>query len=257
MKTKTKKLFKDRIDNRDTDFTIDQYSIFNLDREYEYEIDYLTSVDSDDLRESYGLPEFDDVKYLIDDYLDFSFDPEGGYHRALAETSLDLIKEVDGDELGLIVSAEVDRVDSPRFYNYTTDSYVFDIEVDLDVLSRWISDNTARLDQYLKNNPNLNFLNPWNYDGSHTMYASKSWVDDLYGIWILVYLEHLYESLDNDNWGYISEMFERTSEAAFNAVQWEIREDKKAECEQRIEQRIKETANKKEFLRTQLTIEGV
>jgi hypothetical protein len=86
-------IFTDTIDNRDTLFTIDQYQTFNLDFEYESQIDYLQSDDSKELRESEGLPDFDDETYLVDDYLDFSFDPDNSYHEALASAALILSKK--------------------------------------------------------------------------------------------------------------------------------------------------------------------
>ena len=63
----------DIIDSRDTQFTVDTYQVFTLEHEHESEIAYIYESNSK-LTKEQGLPEFDDVKYFIDDYIDFEFD---------------------------------------------------------------------------------------------------------------------------------------------------------------------------------------
>lgn len=136
-------IFNDTIDNRDTEFTIDTYSCFTLESELDQEIDYLASNDSDELRASYGLPEFDSDRYIIDDYLDFSYDM-ASYTKALAEASIDIIKELDskfGNSLEIFSSIELIGNDAPTYYNYTTNSYTMSIDYDRDKLSAWIVDD--------------------------------------------------------------------------------------------------------------------
>ena len=248
-------IFTDTIDNRDTLFTIDQYQTFNLDFEYESQIDYLQSDDSKELRESYGLPDFDDETYLVDDYLDFSFDPDNSYHEALASAAIDIIEETDGkygNSLEIFKSIRLEGIKSPQFYNYTTDSFVMTIEYDRDKLAAWISSNPERLETYISENPNLKFNDVWRYWGGRTpdsVSGNENWIEALYSVWLLTYIDFLYETIDNDSWSYYCEICERTSEAAYEAVQWEVRADKLQECEARKIQTID--------FKDQLKIEGV
>ncbi len=249
-------IFTDIIDNRDTEFTIDQYSIFTLDNAYEMEIDYLHSDESAELRADYGLPEFDDVEFIIDDYLDFQYDKDGEYHEALAQTAIDIIEECDVDEgpnleRYIIQSIELVGIDSPQFYNYTTDSFTMSISYDREKLAAWIGENGDKLATYLDEHSNLVIHDDWRYDPTDRW--GNTWIDALYSVWLLTYLEFLYEQCDNGTgWDYISEMFDRTSECSYQAIDWTVRADKLEECEQRK----KDTASHAEFLRTQLVLPG-
>lgn len=98
------------INNKDLAFTIDTYGMFTGDGVYEQEIDY-----------------YQDEYNLTDDELDnfgFNFD-HPAIVRDLAEASVSILEQniVRESEEKIVYDIKLGDTRSPKFYNYTTDSY--------------------------------------------------------------------------------------------------------------------------------------
>lgn len=120
-----------KIDSRDLPYTIDMYTTFTMDTAEEYEREYISE------RDGVALEDIDD-KYHIE------YDADG-WRDALAEKSVELIeRELMGD---IVKSIALESSQSPRFYNYTTDSYIATWAYNADKLREWIE---ARRDAFNK-----------------------------------------------------------------------------------------------------------
>lgn len=94
------------INSQDTMFTVDQYQTFNLDAETEYLIqDY-----NDNNNTNYSYDDFN-IEYDMD-----------GYLKELSDCSIDFINELFKDD-SIVKSVRLLEYSSPKFYNYSTDSY--------------------------------------------------------------------------------------------------------------------------------------
>jgi hypothetical protein len=215
----------DTIDSRDTEFTIDTYNTFTLDNEYEMEIDYLHE-ENERFTAEYGLPEFDDKEFFVDDYVDFEYDMNG-YREALAIASIDYIKELDQDNEKIFNSIGFNNTQSPREYNFTTDSYTMEIDYDNSKMQEWIQDNSAYFENYLNENSNLDF----HLIKKGFLERKENYIDSLYSVQLLAYLDFLYNSENEFDSPYLYEMFDRVHGQEF--ISWKIQDDKIEECEKR------------------------
>lgn len=127
-----------RINNRDTMFTIDTYNMFTLDYEEE-------SIVHDIIREEESQNkaiEADDVYELYE----FDYDMQG-YIKELASSSVHILKqELVGlpkhfDAHGIVQDIKLEETASPKFYNYTTDSYTATWLIDEKKLKEYIDKN--------------------------------------------------------------------------------------------------------------------
>lgn len=108
-----------RINNRDLPYTIDTYGVFTGDSTDEGEREYY--------QEEYGLTDTETQD------LEFGYN-HAGVVEALANQSVNLLDQnlVQHNETGGIVRSisQPFETKSPQFYNYTTDSYTADWDVD-------------------------------------------------------------------------------------------------------------------------------
>lgn len=119
------------IDNRDLSYTIDTYGMFTGESASENEYEYYA--------EEYNLK--DDEREKID----FDYDTDGVV-ETLAEASVralekNLINSTYANTLKIVKSIKLIKTKSPQFYNYTTDSYTAEWEVDEDLLNQFIKNN--------------------------------------------------------------------------------------------------------------------
>lgn len=101
------------IDNRDLHFTIDTYAMFTGESVEESEVEY-----------------YSDEYQIQPQDVSFEYD-HAGIVESLAHSSINILHNelvVHGD--GTILSIELKKTRSPQFYNYTTDSYIAEWEVD-------------------------------------------------------------------------------------------------------------------------------
>jgi len=226
---------RESLDNRDTQYTIDTYSIFNLDSEYEYELQNIV-----ELADEYGLP--DNIGYNspgnsycadIDDYIEFDYDMDG-YRESLANASIEIMREWVNDHApGVVNSIELESNSSPQFYNFTTDSYTFEIDYDKSKLQEWVSDNLDYVNRYFKDRPNLCINESWRYiDTPYKPNESAKYIDDLISCQLLALLDYCYDQECKDNSNYLMDMFDRAP--GYEFISWQIKDDKKAECDHRL-----------------------
>lgn len=122
------------INNKDLDvITIDMYQTFDMDREAEIEIEAFN--------DNHG------TDYEYDD-LDINYDFEA-YRDALAKASIECMEDqLENDPI--IKKIELISSQSPRFYNYTTDSYTASFKYDPKKLIQWIRDHADDWLVYMK-----------------------------------------------------------------------------------------------------------
>ena len=116
------------IDNRDLPYTIDTYGMFTGDSQYEQEISFLD--------EEY--PE------LREDYPDLEVHFNWDHPRIvsdLAGWSIAFIEQAAHDEKWLLSVPIIKKTGSPQFYNYTTDYYVADWNIDAKELDKVVPAN--------------------------------------------------------------------------------------------------------------------
>lgn len=220
----------DTIDSRDTQFTVDTYQIFTLEHEHEHEINCIHESNSK-LTKEQGLPEFDDVKYFIDDYIDFEFDMVE-YQRDLSFASIEYIKELDSDNSKIINSIEFNNSQSPKFYNYTTDSYTMTIDYDNSKMQAWIIDNYDYFVKYLDDNSNLDFhlIKRGFLDDEY----NDDYINSLYSVQLLAYLDYLYYVSNVENSQFENYYYSMTdSVPGYEYISWSINTDKIDECKHR------------------------
>lgn len=125
------------INNLDLAFTIDTYGMFNGDSVDESEVDYYT--------EEYQLTPEEAQQ------IDFDYD-HAGIVEALATASVSILEnELAGDAVVKSISLPV-KTRSPQFYNYTTDSYDAEYEIDLDALLVYANQNQAEFGKHIEDN---------------------------------------------------------------------------------------------------------
>ncbi len=113
-----------KINNLDTKYSIDTYQLFDFNDEMEYF----------------------NLDWCYDDY-DWTYDNKW-YTEALAKQSIKYIKELVSSDV--IQNITLVSVYSPKFYNYTTDNYVMDIEYDQSELNKFIKKNRDKYIEYSK-----------------------------------------------------------------------------------------------------------
>jgi hypothetical protein len=115
------------INNINTFFTVDSYQTFTSDSTDEGMIEYFNDENNTD----YGYDDFDwiyDMKKI---------------HKGMAVASIDWIKDSFLDKI--ILDVTLDTVQSPKYYNYTTDSYNMNVSVNINELREFIFSN---IDKY-------------------------------------------------------------------------------------------------------------
>ena len=141
------------IDNRDLAFTIDTYGMFTGGIDIE-------NLEIDDLKTIYNLTD-DEAEALEFDY------DHAGVVKALAEQSVQLLHQhfvQHGD--GTILDIDLGDTQSPKFYNYTTDSYTADWTVDMDKLRDYIESNWEAFRTFANDWGDLSVYVNWN-DRTH------------------------------------------------------------------------------------------
>lgn len=141
-----------KIDNRDLDFTIDTYATFTTDSDYEYMAEYLTGEDQPEEYKAAGV-----TPDNFDERVEWEFN-HAGYVQALAAASVEVLEDEFVDRYqyepqpdgsnervydGIVTAIKLDTTDSPAFYNYTTDSYVAEYDINETELDRYINKNSA------------------------------------------------------------------------------------------------------------------
>jgi len=127
---------KIEINNLDTPYTIDMYQTFNGDSTDESMLEYYN-----DDNEQKKDPE---KNYDYDDF-DWTYNTKA-IHQGLAQASIDYIKEnIDQD---IIQDIELMKLFSPKYYNYTTDSYTMAITFDTEKLQKYIQENNTEYTEY-------------------------------------------------------------------------------------------------------------
>lgn len=115
------------IDNRDLAYTIDTYGMFTGDHVYESE--------GDGYREEYNLTD--------DEWRELGFDLDHtAVVKGLADASIDILENA---LIGNVVkSITIWKTGSPQFYNYTTDYYVAEWDIDTVQLTKYIANRQSR-----------------------------------------------------------------------------------------------------------------
>lgn len=130
------------IDNRDLPYSIDSYGMFTGDGVEDMEFEYLREEAYPELKESYP-------------HLQIGFDYD---HPAIVKEltgwSIALIEQAAHNEKWLLGLPMVKEIRSPQFYNYTTDWYVAEWNIDVDELNKVIPENWKEL-AYQQNWTNL------------------------------------------------------------------------------------------------------
>lgn len=143
---------KIRIDNRDLAYTIDTYGMFDGSHATESELEYI--------QEEHALTD-DETRELEFDY------DHAGVVRDLAGHSVNLIWNNVRNDDGIVKDVTLDKTTSPRFYNYTTDSYVAIWDINVLKLKKWIRDNYDKFELYRDEHWNDDYkLNKREHDGT-------------------------------------------------------------------------------------------
>ena len=213
------------IDNRDLSYTVDTYQQFTLDNAYEYELDYYTSDEAPDEFKAAGvtLDNFDDL-------VDVNY-RNGEYLTAIAGASVDVLsdefvdrweyvpRESGGNDRkydGIVKAIKLLKVQSPQFYNYTTDSYTAEWIIDAARLKSWIDARRDEYDDFLKDNYDQ-------YDRDYKLTKGGESYDAEY---VLISMIDYYTSECYDRDQYIDEMYERVNEPAYNAIEFKLKNSK-------------------------------
>lgn len=125
------------IDNRDLPFTIDTYGMFTGDSWQEMESEYFP--------EEYGIKPED---------VEFNYD-HAGIVKDFAAKSVDTIIDtvIDPnylDDCGIVQAVgEVIDTGSPKFYNYTTDHYTAEYDIDAEALVKYVQEHSTEFGQFI------------------------------------------------------------------------------------------------------------
>ena len=213
------------IDNRDLSYTVDTYQQFTLDNAYDGELEYYTSDDAPAEFKAAGVT-FDN----FDDLVDVTYD-NAGYLKAISQASIDLLTEnivnnfeyVPNDKGGndkkydgIVKAIELKDIQSPRFYNYTTDSYTAVWDINPVKLKAWIHERRDEYDDFLKDNYDQ-------YDRDYKLTKGGESYDAEY---VLISMIDYYTSECYDRDQYIDDMYERVNEPAYNAIEFKLKNSK-------------------------------
>lgn len=169
------------IDNRDLAYTIDTYNMFTAEHVFDSETEHIAN--------EYGIDATD---------IDFDFDHKG-YVQALAGASVQLLHENFAQHgNGIVRDITLKSSTSPQFYNYTTDNYVAEWDINTDKLTKYIDDNLEAFIAYKNEN--------WDYE------YSKALEDDDAETLVVIRLDY-YTRNEYDLEDYEQAMFENESEA--------------------------------------------
>lgn len=212
------------IDNRDLSYTVDTCQQFTLDNAYEQEHEYYTSDDAPAEFKAAGVT-FDN----FDDLVDVEYD-NAGYLKAIAGESVDILAgefvdrweyvNDDGANVrvydGIVKAIELKDIQSPQFYNYTTDSYTAIWDINPVKLKAWISKRRDEFDDFLNDNYDQ-------YDRDYKFNKDSESYDAEY---VLISMIDYYTSECYDRDQYIDEMYERVNEPAYNAIEFKLKDNK-------------------------------
>jgi hypothetical protein len=140
---------KIKLNNLDTNFSIDTYQMFTGDYVYESELEYY--------KEDHNKENVDinfDHKNIVKDLANESIKTILS-HLNQYDTTKDIIKDI----------VLIDTF-SPKYYNYTTDSYDMEIDFNSNKLNKWIKDN------YLDNDVK-ELLNKWSLKDKENQFCAK------------------------------------------------------------------------------------
>lgn len=191
------------IDNRDLPYSIDTYGMFTGDSVDESE--------SEHYRETYGLTD--------DEWQSLGFDYDhAGIVKDLATES---ISNLENAVVGQVVkSITLKDTKSPQFYNFTTDSYTAEWDIDETQLKKYILSRHNRFTKWV--------LDPENgYD------QDKRNSDPEYATLAMLEFYLLDQYTEDD---YNSEMWERESEIYFNNMNLDAESQKLIDSKEPIEQ---------------------
>lgn len=122
------------IDSRDLAYTIDTYGMFTGESTDESESEYY--------RDEYNLTD--------DEWRSISFDYDHAeIVKALASSSIQLLDEnLVQHGSGIVKAVDLRSTTSPKFYNYTTDSYIATWTVDVKKLENYIKADQAKYNSF-------------------------------------------------------------------------------------------------------------
>lgn len=119
-----------RINNLDLGYTIDTYGMFTGESVEEYEAEY-----------------YRDIHGIDTDLVEFDYD-HAEVVQALASESVDILEnELKGD---IVKSITLEKSTSPQFYNYTTDSYIAEWDIDHTKLINYCGANQTEFDKFFR-----------------------------------------------------------------------------------------------------------
>ncbi len=130
------------LDNRDLNLSIDSYETFTGYSTFEY----MEQMAAEHYKEDTG-KEFSYDELEVERHCDMTTVVD-----LLAKASLDVfVNELKTDALKKILSNEkFVAAKSPEYYNYTTDSYTFEADIDLMELDEYILEHQQEYDEYLR-----------------------------------------------------------------------------------------------------------
>jgi len=146
------------IDNRDLNYTIDMYQLFSGESYIESEIEY-----------------YNEVNGANHDYDCFEWHCDmAGARKELALSSINLLhNEFVLHGGGIVKSIELAETNSPKYYNYTTDSYIAEWHIDIKKLKKYILDNFQEFREYTENNWSVLSINWSEKKVLKTIYSGK------------------------------------------------------------------------------------
>ena len=191
-----------RINNRDLAYTIDTYGMFNGESVEENEAEYYQT----------------EYKLTEDEWRNLGFDYDHrGIVADLASASVNILSnELSGDPVVKNISLPVETR-SPKFYNYTTDSYDADWTIDIDELLKFANQNQSEFGKHIQDEWH-EFVNVPEHITAEYLQSDS----DKY----LVAMLDLYLRSKVDPESYEMQMFECESEAYFNNMQLDAESQK-------------------------------
>ena len=119
-----------RINNLDLAYTIDTYGMFTGEDTEDSEVEY-----------------YQDELGIDPEQVEFDYD-HAGVVQALASESVDILEnELKGD---IVKSITLEKSTSPQFYNYTTDSYIAEWDIDHNKLVNYCGANQTEFDKFFR-----------------------------------------------------------------------------------------------------------
>lgn len=138
-----------KINNLDTNFSIDTYQIFTGDNVYDMEIEYQRDENNKE-------------------NIDINFDHKQVVRDLALQSIETILSGLNKYENIKCIINGINLIDtfSPSYYNYTTDSYDMIIDFNSNNLNKWIKDENKTLDVN-------ELLNKWSLTGKENEYCAK------------------------------------------------------------------------------------